>query len=608
MDKKTKKEQNISESVSDKDIDIDADKIMEETLKEIFDEVKDSDENSKSDSDKKEKKKNGKAEKKAHVHESRKVSEDKQDSERTKNSKKKVVKEESEDKKAEEIVEKDNNEEEDHEEIKEEIPVEEKVISEDLNTAKESENEEKKAKTKKIITGIAIGVLALICVVYFGGAYYFSSHFYLNTSINGTDFSRKTAKEVESYMEKQVADYVLSIEKYDGTVEKISGEDIELVYKESDELNKLIKEQNAFLWPKSIWEKSKIRANVGVEYNKEKLSEQIAGLESVKEENQVPPVAAHPEFDGNKFIVKEEQYGTQLDRNVFDKKVEGSIEKFEDKLVLFDEKCYVMPKYKKDDKIVIDASEEMNKYLPASITYVLGDNREVVDKNLISQWVTTNENMEVTFHSDQIKEFVKGLAGKYNTRGTQRRFVSGSGNTVSVKGGNYGWVLDQNAEVEYLEKAIANGTVETREPEFKQKAASHGSSDWGNTFVEIDLTNQKLYLFVNGSVKASGSIVTGKPSAGNATPQGVYSIKYCQRNAVLRGPKQPDGKYKWESPVSFWMPFNGGIGLHDANWQSSFGGNRYLTHGSHGCVNLPYSLAQTVFSSVHAGTPVVCHY
>ena len=126
--------------------------------------------------------------------------------------------------------------------------------------------------------------------------------------------------------------------------------------------------------------------------------------------------------------------------------------------------------------------------------------------------------------------------------------------------------------------------------------------------MEVDLTNQYMYLFVNGAVVTSGPIVTGKPSAGDATPQGVYSIKYCQRNAVLRGPLQSDGTYEWESPVSFWMPFNGGIGLHDAPWQAAFGGDRYLTHGSHGCVNLQYAVAETTFNNVQAGTPVVCHY
>lgn len=216
--------------------------------------------------------------------------------------------------------------------------------------------------------------------------------------------------------------------------------------------------------------------------------------------------------------------------------------------------------------------------------------------------------MKITFNEDAVKQYIQDLASKYNTYQKQRTFVSGNGNTVNVEGGSYGWIIDKDTEYEALINSIKSKEVVTKEPAYSQKAASHGSVDWGTTYVEVDLTNQQMWLFVNGAVVVSGPIVTGKPSAGDATPQGVYSIRYCQKDAVLRGPKQEDGTYEWESPVSFWMPFNGGIGLHDAPWQAAFGGSRYLTHGSHGCVNLQYSVAQTVYNNVQAGTPVICHY
>ena len=64
----------------------------------------------------------------------------------------------------------------------------------------------------------------------------------------------------------------------------------------------------------------------------------------------------------------------------------------------------------------------------------------------------------------------------------------------------------------------------------------------------------------------------------------------------------------YESPVTYWMPFNGGIGLHDATWRSRFGGSIYYYSGSHGCVNLPYSAAADIYSIVEAGMPVVCYW
>lgn len=92
------------------------------------------------------------------------------------------------------------------------------------------------------------------------------------------------------------------------------------------------------------------------------------------------------------------------------------------------------------------------------------------------------------------------------------------------------------------------------------------------------------------------------------TPSGVYSLAYKQRNQVLRPAPNPDGTYDYESPVSYWMPFNGGIGLHDANWRGRFGGNIYRNSGSHGCINLPVSFAGKFYESIEAGCPIVCFY
>lgn len=472
--------------------------------------------------------------------------------------------------------------------------------------------EEEKAlrrKKRKKVLGIVFGsIFGVIALAYLGLSIFFMSHFYFNTSINGVEFSAKSVEDVESYMELQVQDYELDLTESDGGIEIIKGADIGLKYEKGDELTKLMKEQNAFLWPQSLWQKPEITASVGVSYDEAKLNSVIDGLDCMVAENQVAPEMARPEFDGNEFVAKAEVVGSTIETESFKAKVKEYIEGFRPTMDMTEEECYVKPKYTSESQEVADACAAMNKYMTASITYTFGSATEVVDKALISQWLTTDDNMAVTFNTDAVSEYIQSLASKYNTYKTQRTFTSGNGNSVSVEGGDYGWILDKDTEYQALVASIENGEVVTKEPAYSQTAASHDGADWGSTYVEIDLTNQYMWLFVNGSVVTSGPIVTGKPSAGDATPQGVYYIKYTQKNATLRGPKQPDGSYEWESPVSFWMPFNGGIGLHDAPWQAAFGGSRYLTHGSHGCVNLQYAVAQTTFNNVGSGTPVVCHY
>ena len=77
-------------------------------------------------------------------------------------------------------------------------------------------------------------------------------------------------------------------------------------------------------------------------------------------------------------------------------------------------------------------------------------------------------------------------------------------------------------------------------------------------------------------------------------------------HTTLKG-KNADGS-DYASPVTYWMPFNGGIGMHDATWRSTFGGKIYLNAGSHGCVNMPYQKAGSVYNNVSAGYPIVVHY
>ena len=463
----------------------------------------------------------------------------------------------------------------------------------------------KRKKTAAIVAGIIIGVLVLI---YVGFAIFFSSHFMFFTKINGTDFSLKSVSQVEAYMKQQVADYVLTLKESDGGSEKISGSDISLMYVPGEQLEKLAKKQNNFLWITSLWNHPKISSEIGVEYDKDALAKITEGLECLKPENQTASVDAHPEFQNDKFVVVPEVVGTQIDTEKFNEAVTKAINGFKPTLDLFKTGCYILPRFVSDSQEVVAATDAMNSYLGANVTYDFNPATEVVDASVISQWVTVDADMNVTFNEEAVRAFIQSLADKYDTKGKPRTFTTATGNTVNVTGGSYGWKIDQEAEYNALIANIQNAETVTREPNYASRAASHEGNDVGSTYAEVDLSNQMMYFVQNGQVVLQSGIVTGNPNKGNGTPQGVYSQAYKALDQVLRGTKKPDGTYEYETPVKFWMPFNGGIGFHDATWQSSFGGSRYQTNGSHGCVNLPYDVAAQLYNLITAGTPVVCHY
>ncbi len=481
-------------------------------------------------------------------------------------------------------------------------------VNPNYNREADEERKAKKAKVKRTIAIVCGSILGVIVAVYLGFAIFFYSHFYFNTTINGNDFSAKAIKDVEKYMSEQVDGYVLNLIGNDNTTETIMGKDIALKYKKSDGLSKALKAQNPFLWLKSLWEKDELQVEVGVEYDKAALDAKIASLPSVTNEKPIESVSATPVFDGNAFVIQKEVHGNHVNVETFTKAVEEHLNGFIDTLNMEEEKCYIQPKYLADSPEVAAARDKMNQYLKANVTYDFTPHTEVVDKAVISGWLTVDENMQVIFQKEKVKEYIKGLANKYDTSGKPRSFVTANGNTVEVRNGVYGWKINQEKEYEKLVANIEAGETVKREPEYKRRAKSHEGNDFGNTYVEIDLTAQHLWFIKDGQKMMDSPIVTGNPNKGNATPQGVYTLTYKTKNATLRGPKQPDGSYEWESPVSYWMPFNGGIGMHDASWQSSFGGSRYKTHGSHGCVNMPLEKAKQIYGYIDAGTVVICHY
>lgn len=486
---------------------------------------------------------------------------------------------------------------------------------EDLDESEEVEEEEseeeKEVRRKRRMTYLkraGIGAAALVVCVYLGFAVYFMNHFYFRTSVNGVDQSMKSVTEAERYMEQQVKDYVLTIKTSDGASEQIVGSDISMSYEKGKELQSLIKSQNPWLWPVSLFQKQELIASVGVKYDEEKLAEEVSQLECMKEENQVAPVSAVPEYNGTEFVIVPEKVGSKIDQPVFAEKIQEYLNGFLSELDLVEEACYVEAKYKADSPEVIAACEQMNQYLDTKITYDFGSTQEVVDRDVIKDWVFASEDMTGKLSASKIKAFVEELAEKYDTYQKERTFTSADGRTVTVSGGDYGWMIDQDAEYKALVANLKNKEVVEREPEYAKRAETRSGNEWGDTYVEVDLARQRVYLVLNGKVALDTPCVTGNTTKGWITPQGVYSIKYCKKGAVLRGPKK-DGKYEWESPVDFWMPFNGSIGLHDASWQTSFGNPEgYLVTGSRGCVNLQYDAAEMIFNNVSAGTPVVCHF
>ncbi len=460
--------------------------------------------------------------------------------------------------------------------------------------------EKEKNKRSKVIIGIIISICAVL-IVYFSMATYFMNHFYFGSEINCINVSGKTVEEVKAQMGEELQNYTLNLKERDGKSEQIRGSDIGIKYNSGGEYKSFKDKQNPFNWVLAAFNSEDSKMTDELSYDTKLLKERVDKLSCFQTNNIIEPKNPSFKYTDKGYIIVNEVNGNKVNKDILYDHVAKAILKGETTVDLESINCYVKPKYTSEYPKVIETKNILNKYISSKITYAFGDRKETIDNSVINKWLKVNENLEITFDNKEMKNYMNAFFNTYNTVGKRRNFVTSSGKTISIGGGDYGWLINADKEIQDLCAAIEKGETITKEPTYAKKAVSRGNNDIGNSYVEIDMTNQHLWFYKNGSLIVQGDVVTGNVSSNHSTPQGIYSLKYKQRNTVLRGPG-------YNSPVDFWMPFNGGIGIHDASWRSQFGGNIYRTGGSHGCINSPYYLAKGIFNNIEEGTPVICYY
>ena len=171
---------------------------------------------------------------------------------------------------------------------------------------------------------------------------------------------------------------------------------------------------------------------------------------------------------------------------------------------------------------------------------------------------------------------------------------------ITVPGGDFGWWMDRATTAGELCERLKNLEGGDFEPVYFGTGLGYktGGNDIGTSYVEVDLDAQHLYVYKDSDLVEESDFVSGSLMKGNGTPVGTYGITYKERDATLVGEN-------YSSSVSYWMPFNGNVGMHDASWRNEFGGHIYYMSGSHGCINLPKSKAEKIYSIVEKGEPVV---
>nr|WP_137599603.1 L,D-transpeptidase family protein [Enterococcus nangangensis] len=459
----------------------------------------------------------------------------------------------------------------------------------------------KKRRGKKIALWLTGGVLLVAAAGYVGGSLYYQKNFLPNTIVNETNISNQSVKKANEKLVKQIEGHVFTLTDNGQTYQTIQLEDFGKTYDFTSELTALQSKQNPWSWPVDFFKKETAAVgNLAISddevntYVTNTLTPTLVTLN----EGRTKSTNAQLVFANGAFSIQAEVNGNYLDTDKIIADFKTALASGESSLELED--YVVKATVTKDDENLKSELAQAQKIAAITATYTINENTVTIPAETIQSWLTFTDG-QVGLNQESVKAYVTELGNKYNTSSNPYTFQSTKRGEVSVPAGSYSWSIQVNNETAALSEAILKGEDFTRTP-LVQGAGSASGPRIGNTYVEVDMENQHMWYYKDGAVVLETDVVTGKPAT--PTPAGVFYIWNKEENATLSG-ENGDGS-SYATPVSYWMPINWtGVGIHDASWQPTFGGDWYQAHGSHGCVNTPPGVMATLFAQVSTDTPVL---
>lgn len=449
-------------------------------------------------------------------------------------------------------------------------------------------------KTFKIIFGL---LLILIISIYIGGLFFFTNRYMPRTYINGRDFGLVKKSELKKTYEDLSRNFELEIISKDKNLnDKIAAKDFGYV----DSIGSESIDQTAFYWPVASLVPKHYKVDRDLKFDAEALDEKINKLKPVmgqKDHSQDAKVI----FEDGEFKIQDEIHGNFIKMDEFKNSILGHFGDLKGELDLAGENLYQEPKITKDSEYIKNQLASYKDVYKKKIIFDFDDRKEEVTGQGIIAIYSKADDGTLALDEEKLKHFVERLAAKYDTYRTSRIFNSTGLGLMKVDGGIYGWLTDRKATREKIKEALAKEEPVTIKPAYRQDAVSRKVDDVGNTYIEVDLARQKLWYYKDGALQLETNVVTGNPTKGNGTPTGTDRIWSRERDRYLTGET-------YRSKVSYWAPINwSGVGLHDASWRSTFGGNIYKSGGSHGCVNIPVPVMKNLFPQTFTGMPVIVY-
>lgn len=478
----------------------------------------------------------------------------------------------------------------------------------------------------KKIAAIAVGVVAaMILAVFIGIRIYYNGHWYPDTKIGDKDVSGMKLSESTKIMKEVYASYKLDIKGRDDGQLIINGDDIDYKVDVESAMKKAFETQHTKFSYTKLFKNNDVKIEPKVSYDENELDSILKSASIVKGDSNykiVAPVDAKAVYSEKKssYQIVKENNGNTLEKENFSEEVKKALDGGETSMDISNKEkypdIYVKPEITSDDK---ELKKEVNKCNDVVLRWVTWTIHKGVQESAtpkdISKWITYS-NGKVRIDNQAMRDWMEKLCLKYKTLGGTRKFKSHTGKMIKLSGGDYGWQLDyekmcsqlkegvtkkinRNLQREYIknqDEESRKAITITKKPEWLGTAYRYDPknkmNDWDkNSYVEVSLAAQMVYVWKNGKIIFSCPTISGRPVPGRQTTTGMFFIKDHARQRVLRGADYATLVHNWVRIT--WT----GTGFHQAEWQpwGSWSPSLYKVRGSHGCLNLSPSNSARIY-------------
>lgn len=188
--------------------------------------------------------------------------------------------------------------------------------------------------------------------------------------------------------------------------------------------------------------------------------------------------------------------------------------------------------------------------------------------------------------NNKLKEnFFELAVAKWNdgTDAFYQQIIKSDGRFIDTAG----IAIFDNQPIQSISKAETERILAKASETHPQVLGLHTASDGSEKWVEVDLSDLRLYAWEGNRKVYEFLISTGRP--GYNTPTGEFRVWRKVRSQAYRGGSMDRGDYYYLTNVPFSLFFGGGnvsnwqgYAIHGAYWHNDFG----IKNRSSGCVNV----------------------